>query len=80
MAHQGNPEVVNEKVNHNTAVPGHTSNDLAVENKETLANHQYVSSTSSNEDISPDAQEGVKDVEALTLTWSRTHLILAYLL
>ncbi|CAG8975881.1 hypothetical protein HYALB_00006497 [Hymenoscyphus albidus] len=76
MASQASPEVVDEKVTNSTTVP---ANDHPFENKETLARHQPISNASSTEDVSPDAQEGVKDVEAITMTWSRTHLYMAYI-
>ncbi|KAH8675268.1 major facilitator superfamily domain-containing protein [Xylariales sp. PMI_506] len=34
----------------------------------------------SDETVSTDAQEGVKDIEAMAKVWSRSHLILAYVL
>ncbi|KAI1865274.1 hypothetical protein JX265_008321 [Neoarthrinium moseri] len=36
--------------------------------------------SSDNDTISSDAQEGVKDVEAMAKVWSRSHLVLAYVL
>ncbi|CAG8951611.1 hypothetical protein HYFRA_00005411 [Hymenoscyphus fraxineus] len=76
MTSRTSPEVVDQKVTNSTTVP---ANDDPFENKETLASHQPISNASSTEDISPDAQEGVKDVEAITMTWSRTHLYIAYI-
>lgn len=39
-----------------------------------------VDSSSSIEGFTPDAQEGVKKMEATTSVWSKKHLIVAYIL
>lgn len=36
--------------------------------------------SSDQETLSPDAQEGVRDIEAMTKVWSRSHLAAAYVL
>lgn len=38
------------------------------------------SSHSDRESLSSDAQDGVKDIEVITSVWSKSHLIIAYIL
>ena len=55
----------------------------AISEKSTTANHAPQTSppsdTPDRDEISPDAQAGVQDVEALAKVWTRNHLILAYI-
>jgi hypothetical protein len=48
--------------------------------KETGANAQDVSSDSDGDQISVDAQPGVQNIEAITKVWSKTHLVIAYIM
>ncbi|KAI0136157.1 hypothetical protein BJ170DRAFT_75 [Xylariales sp. AK1849] len=61
-----------------TAVPG--ANEKVIGSHEKTPNMTAAGDTSDNDAFSTDAQEGVKDIEAMTKAWPRSHLILAYVL
>lgn len=58
--------------------------DKAGEDKEVNIDSDAVHTTSDgdpdSDDISVNAQAGVQDIEALTKVWTRSHLLLAYVM
>jgi hypothetical protein len=48
--------------------------------KEVGVGTQAVRSDSESDDAPTDAQAGVQDIEAITKVWSKTHLIMAYIM
>jgi hypothetical protein len=48
--------------------------------KEVGIKNQDVPTDSDTDEISADAQPGVQDIEAITKVWSKTHLVLAYIM
>jgi hypothetical protein len=48
--------------------------------KEVGVKAQDVPSDSDSDAISADAQPGVQDIEAITKVWSKTHLVMAYMM
>lgn len=46
----------------------------------TPASPSSIGRDSDSEDFTPDAQDGVKGIEATTKVWNKNHLILAYVM
>jgi hypothetical protein len=65
--HEGGPEAVIEQSADDT-------------DKEVGVKSQDVPSDSDSDAISEDAQRGVQNIEAITKVWSKTHLVIAYVM
>jgi hypothetical protein len=59
---------------------GVTEQSTGDTDKEVEVKNQDVSTDSDTDEISVDAQPGVQDIEAVTKVWSKTHLVLAYIM
>ena len=64
----------------NGEVEGVTEQSTGDTDKEVGVKNQDVSTDSDTDEISVDAQPGVQDIEAVTKVWSKTHLVLAYIM
>lgn len=64
----------------NGEVEGVTEQSPDDTDKEVGVKNQDVSTDSDTDEISVDAQPGVQDIEAVTKVWSKTHLVLAYIM
>jgi len=64
----------------NGEVEGVTEQSIGDTDKEVGVKNQDVSTDSDTDEISVDAQPGVQDIEAVTKVWSKTHLVLAYIM
>jgi hypothetical protein len=65
----------------NSSQAAHTQQQEEEAKSSTQVQGTPIDSDSSDSDsISSDAQTGVKNIEALTLVWSKSHLIAAYVL
>lgn len=64
----------------NGEVEGVTERSTDDTDKEVGVKNQDVSTDSDTDEISVDAQPGVQDIEAVTKVWSKTHLVLAYIM
>lgn len=71
------PPEVPEEVPEEVPAPG---TEKALETNEKQPGAAAEGDVSDSDAISMNAQDGVRDIEAMTKVWSRSHLILAYIL